>query len=276
MAHANETSTEIRNVISNVKKFVEKEKSEGQSIMQDNVMGRLEVATGISRGHLYRLLKHNKKSRRKAWNKIELDDFDIRAITRKIHQFYQQKEFPTTDKLLAVLRSDLNFTGGRSTLWRILKKLGFTFKKQDGRKFLIEKPAVVMLRHEFLKKMKKLRATKPSSKIIYLDETWINENHTVHKCWLVKDGKGGFPSPLGKGKRLIVVHAGSTTGFVPHAKLNFVSKTNSSDYHDEMNSKHFEEWLETKVFPNIPEGSTVVMDNASYHSVRTEKAPNSQ
>ena len=90
-----------------------------------------------------------------------------------------------------------------------------------------------------------------------------------------KDGKGGFPCPLGKGKRLIIVHAGSTTGFVLNAKLNFVSKTNSSDYHDEMNSKHFEEWLQSKVFPSILEGSTIVMDNASYHSVRTEKPPNS-
>ena len=42
-----------------------------------------------------------------------------------------------------------------------------------------------------------------------------------------------------------------------------------------MNGKHFEEWMETQLFPNVPENSTIIMDNASYHSVKAEKIPTS-
>ncbi len=265
----------VREIMLQVKTFFEREKREG-TILQDNIMSRLSVATGIPHRSLYRIIADPVPGckKRKKSHSVELDDFDQQAIIRKIHDFYRRKEFPTLDKLLVVLRKDIGFTGSRTTLWRIVKQLGFKYKKQCGRKFLIEKPEIVMLRHQYLRKMKKLRESKPPSKIIYMDETWLNANHTVGKCWMDADGNGGIPSPLGKGQRLIIVHAGSSLGFVPNAKLSFVSKK-SSDYHDEMNSQHFEEWLVTKVFPNIPEGSTIVMDNASYHSVRAEKVPTS-
>ena len=67
------------------------------------------------------------------------------------------------------------------------------------------------------------------------------------------------------------MHAGSDEGFVPNAKLNFITKSKTEDYHDQMNGKHFEEWMETQLFPNVPANSTIVMDNASYHSVKAEK-----
>lgn len=266
----------LREVVVNIKQFFEREKAEGHSIFPNNIMARLEVATGIPNRTIHILLGPSKAGQgKRGAKKIEVDDFDRQAIMRKVHEFYQRKEFSTLEKLLEILRTDISFTGGRTTLWRILRELGFKFKKQDGRKFLVEKPEIVMLRHQYLRKIRKLRASKPPCKFIYLDETWINANHTVKKCWVDKDGKGGIACPLGKGQRLIIVHAGSSTGFVPNAKLSFVSKTNSSDYHDEMNAKHFEEWIEQKVFPNIPAGSTIVMDNASYHSVRAEKLPTS-
>ena len=53
------------------------------------------------------------------------------------------------------------------------------------------------------------------------------------------DGKGGRKLPNGKGQRLIVVHAGGVEGWVEGADLVFKSKTNSADYHDEMNNQHF-------------------------------------
>ncbi len=129
--------------------------------------------------------------------------------------------------------------------------MGYRYKKQDSRKFLIEKPEIVLLRHQYLRKIKKVRENKQSSKIIYLHETWINANHTVRKCWLDSNGRG-FKTPLGKGQRLIILHAGSEKGFIPEAKLSFVTKSTTDDYHDQMNAKHFEEWAETKLFPNIP------------------------
>ena len=47
---------------------------------------------------------------------------------------------------------------------------------------------------------------------------------------------------------------------------NFRSKENIGDYHDETTADHFEESFATKLSPNIPPNSLIVMDNASYHS----------
>ena len=47
---------------------------------------------------------------------------------------------------------------------------------------------------------------------------------------------------------------------------------NSSDYHNEMNSVHFERWWKDNVLPRLPDKSVVVIDNAKYYSRQTEKS----
>ena len=66
----------------------------------------------------------------------------------------------------------------------------------------------------------------------------MNAHHCRDEIWVGVDGKGGWKVPSGKGQRLIVVHAGGVEGWVVGADLVFRSKTNSADYHDEMNSEH--------------------------------------
>ena len=46
-----------------------------------------------------------------------MDDFDKCVIRRKIQDFYTvRKQLPTIDKLLAVLRADIDFKGSSGTL----------------------------------------------------------------------------------------------------------------------------------------------------------------
>ena len=40
-----------------------------------------------------------------------------------------------------------------------------------------------------------------------------------------------------------------------------------------MSADHFEEWFATKLFPNIPPNSLIVIDNSSYHSCRSDPVP---
>ena len=57
-------------------------------------------------------------------------------------------------------------------------------------------------------------------------------------------GDGGFKTPLGTGQCLIIVHAGSSDGFVQEVKLSVATlwqKNNTGDYRNEMNAHHFEE-----------------------------------
>ena len=45
----------------------------------------------------------------------------------------------------------------------------------------------------------------------------------------------------------------------------------SADYHAEMNAtEHFTEWWTDKLLSNLPEGAVIVMDNAPYHTVKTD------
>ena len=61
--------------------------------------------------------------------------------------------------------------------------------------------------------------------VYYLDETWLNAGHTRTHVWkdeTVKSSRqaflsglsAGLKNPSGKGKRLIITHIGSETGFV--------------------------------------------------------------
>ena len=42
-----------------------------------------------------------------------------------------------------------------------------------------------------------------------MDETWVNQNHCTDYMWLPNDGSDAPKIPSGKGKRLIVLHAGT-------------------------------------------------------------------
>jgi hypothetical protein len=53
-------------------------------------------------------------------------------------------------------------------------------------------------------------------------------------CWQSKDERGSF-LPISRGQRLIVVHGGGCTGFVPGALLVWKATSSNGDYHSEMN-----------------------------------------
>ena len=115
--------------------------------------------------------------------------------------------------------------------------------------------------------------------MVYLDETWINAHHTKEKEWQSTDGTIGRNVPSSKGERLIIAHAGSkNNGFVSGAALVFPSKsTDNRDYHAEMNSEIFEDWMTRHVLPTLDTPSCIVMDNASYHNriAEDDKFPSS-
>jgi hypothetical protein len=76
---------------------------------------------------------------------------------------------------------------------------------------------------------------------------------------------------LGKGKRLIVLHAGTRSeGLIDGCDLVLLAKSKDGDYHQEMNSVVFLEWFENQLMPALKNPSLVVLDNASYHNVKTE------
>ncbi|XP_050063318.1 uncharacterized protein LOC126552652 [Aphis gossypii] len=207
----------------------------------------------------------------------ELDDFDKDIVRRFIYDFYDRGEYPTAFSILNTYREKNNYTGSVRSMRRVLKNLNFSFKKcNDGRKFLMERLDIVALRCTFLRKTCTLRKNNDRRPVVYVDETWVNQNHSRSIIWQNNEGTEGLKVPIGKGGRLIVCHAGCARyGFIKDSKLVFRSNTgNTTYYHNQMNAEVYKEWF-FELLNHLEEPSIIVMDNASYHSTLAENYPKS-
>lgn len=201
-----------------------------------------------------------------------LDDFDVCAIKRAVYTMYEEGQRVTLDAIWERVTRELNLSMSRSSLRKLLLQNGFRYRKVNNRKLLMERPCVRLARARYLRQIRKIRNTEPHRVIVYLDETWYNQYDIDQQAWLDDREVSGKKNVIGKGKRLIVVHAGCHAGFIKDALLTTWTDGKSSDYHDSMNAQHFEEWF-NQLLTNIPDNSVIVMDNASYHSRQKNKAP---
>ena len=160
----------------------------------------------------------------------------------------------------------------RMTLWRSLRRWGFTYGQGRRRDSLKERDYVIRARREYLRLKLANRGPDglPKRPEVYLDEIYINKNHSARFTWYPEEDGPWVNKPSGVGPRLIVVHAISRDGWVRDAELVFEAKKRTGDYHGQMNWNNFSQWFETQLMPNIPEGALVVLDNAKYHNVLVE------
>jgi hypothetical protein len=89
-------------------------------------------------------------------NVVYVDDFDNCVIRNTIQDFYvQEKRVPTIPKLLPVFKEKIYFPWGLKSLGRVVKRMGFKWRKcQSKRKLLIERADIVAWRSKYLLKMK--------------------------------------------------------------------------------------------------------------------------
>uniref|UniRef100_A0A1B6MFG2 Winged helix-turn helix domain-containing protein n=1 Tax=Graphocephala atropunctata TaxID=36148 RepID=A0A1B6MFG2_9HEMI len=132
---------------------MKKEAEANAPIHLKKVQERVVQATGVSESTLRRILKEEKtcsqsgtylstpnKIRHQKKLKSDLDDFYLGMVTRSVNDFHRQhEEGPTLKSLLHVLREKIDFNGSKWTLSKILRKLGFRWKKaKNNRKILTE------------------------------------------------------------------------------------------------------------------------------------------
>jgi hypothetical protein len=107
---------------------------------------------------------------------------------------------------------------------------------------------------EFLRKLKRYK--EEGRNIIYTDETYLHSSHTVPKFW--DDGTSNtLKSPVAKARRLIIVHAGRSKGFV---KNGLRLELKSDAYRHDINHNNYTKWLQEKRIPNLEPNSVVVID----------------
>lgn len=277
-------TSQSRQIVENVRQFFEKEKAYKSTINRMAVLKRTADATRVSERTVSKIHKdyiaHDSQLltpvKRYTVSRIKVnpDAFDKEIIRRTVHSFYARKEYPTISAVLEKVKEQCSFPGGRFCMWRVLKGMGFTYKKRDNKQYLYEQQNILEQRHMYLQTILKLR--KENTNLIYTDETWVNAHHNNEYIWVDTDGTGGWKVPSGKGQRLIILHAGGVEGWVDGADLVFRSKTNSTDYHDEMNSEHFMEWMTEQLLPILEEPTVIILDNASYHNKQKDKTPTTQ
>lgn len=159
------------------------------------------------------------------------------------------------------------------TLGRTLDRWGFTFGKGTRSQHLKEKDHVVAARQRYLREK---RANRKGDGVIrpevYLDESYVNKNHSNDFIWYSDADGPWVQKPTGKGERLIIINAITKEGWFPGAKLVFKSTRKTGDYHGQMNHGLFTKWFTEKLLPNLPQNALIVMDNAPYHNTLSPRS----
>ena len=171
-----------------------------------------------------------------------------------------------------LLQINSNYNFPTTTLWRALNRWGFTYGIGKRRSALKERDYVILARRRYLRQ-KRINRNPDGSFIrpeVYLDETFINKNHSNQFTWYLDEDGPDVNKPSGKGERLIVVNAITLDGWVDNAQLVFVAKRKTGDYHGQMDWGNFSKWFTEQLLPNIPANSIIIMDNASYHNTTEE------
>ena len=66
---------------------------------------------------------------------------------------HENRDYPTLDKLLVRVRKKGVFPDGQTTLFRLLKEMGFRYTLRDDKLYFYERRDFVEQHHNYLKKL---------------------------------------------------------------------------------------------------------------------------
>lgn len=246
---------------------------------------RISTISGISKTSILEIIKTGEDSdgnldvfkrseRSYEAKKTGLDEAQLGAVRSILYNYHQSEgRLVTLKGLCQKVSEEINIQMSTVSMRKVIRKLGFKFNKtKNNRIQLVERPDIKEKRRQFLNKIQFYRSM--GRPIIYTDETYVHTYYSTFKAWQ-DDSAEGFKPKIGKGKRFIIVHAGSETGFVPNGLLCFRSNSDKQDYHGDMNHQNFKKWATEKLLPNLEPHSVIIMDNASYHNTLKNPPPNS-
>jgi len=182
------------------------------------------------------------------------------------------------------LKETHNLVISRNALRHSMHRMGFVFGRLKKYTLRREAADIVAKRKAYIKalyeleeeRQQRLQDGKKPLVFVYLDESYVNRNHSLGMTWYHPDDDEGnaVALPRGKGERLVMLTAiTSEYGMLQldeelRTLMLFQARKATGDYHENMNADAFCEWVEEQLLPALEElkvDAVLIMDNASYH-----------
>lgn len=272
---------EMKQLIVNLKESFNEEKRTSKFVSTKRATERVAKGLGIGEATVKRIMAEYTREKNNISEIKERGKPPCRLpinLSPVIRQFIREKNLNgqkiSAEQIREYLKQKHDIDIPKSTFLRSLKRLGFVYGKDKRRSVLKEQNYVVLARRRYLRQKMANRNSDGTLKHpeIYLDETFVNKNHSSSFTWYFEDDGPWVNKPSGKGPRMIIVHAITKDGWVGGAKLIFEAKKRTGDYHGQMNWENFSKWFSSQLLPNIPASSLIIMDNAKYHNVLDESS----
>lgn len=269
---------EVADVVVHLKHHFDEERKAGKTVPTKDSAGRTAAALGIGVATVKRIMaRHGRGETFRPARRPGRPPGAVSAGLQPVVRAFIRAENlsgmrVSVERVRAHLAEECEVDVPKMTLWRALRRWGFTYGQGRRRECLKEQDRVIRARREYLRAMRANRDSDglPKRPEVYLDETFINKNHSARYTWYPHEDGPWVNKPSGVGPRMILVHAITRDGWVEGAELLFEAKRRTGDYHGQMNWNNFSKWFQDQLMPNIPEGALVVLDNARYHNVLVE------
>lgn len=277
-----------KEMVVTVKHYFDKEKNlflKNKQLDVNNAAFRTALATNLSQVTVWRIMAeyHSNNSFSTPSNKgsrPQAVDENVKTICQdsiRSHNIY--RTHLSLRLLTGILHDEHHMVVARETLRRSLYRWDILHGFVQRHTALRERDYVVKARREYLMTKKVLNAS--GRMLVYLDETYINKNHSgTDTAWYCSDWKDNprrdrsfgpyINKPAGKGERFSILNAVTKNGWVSNTQLVFQAHRRTGDYHGSMDEENFSKWLRTQLLPNIPDHAVIIMDNAPYHNMFLE------
>ena len=137
-------------IILNVAKYFQEESKSGNKpqFRARAVIAKTAAATGVSKNSVKKIVSAGKvidegKTRKAKVRFGKLDNFDVGVIRRIIHNLYRENISPSLKKILLQVKEKINFPYGKTNLWQLLRKMGFSCEKQGRQRIISESPEII-------------------------------------------------------------------------------------------------------------------------------------
>ena len=211
-----EFTPEMKQLVINLKQYFDKEKKAGKFVSTANAVGRVAKGLGIGESTVKRIMSASKQEKTAVAEEKERGKPPYRLplnLQPVIRDYIRQKNLKGqkigAEQLREYLLKKHSVEIPMTTFRRSLNRLGFTYGMGKRRTALKERDYVVLARRRYLRKKIANRNKDGTLKRpeVYLDETYINKNHSNQFTWYLEEDGPWVNKPSGKGPRVIVVHA---------------------------------------------------------------------